>query len=337
MIGRAAPLLLLVSLAAPARAQTMLPTPLAPESATASPAPPTPPAPPVDPVARRRVFGRSGALRVFPLRGPGGPDLPYLRSVLAPSVARFRWIPLYGTRAALAGQPAFSADPTPPGATGMWRLEPEQATESPMLTVVTEVPFAAKRGGFLNGYHIGSYPTEGAGRTDVYAPPPGFIEVTPENQDVQLSEHFRLRQFLTKDQGEVWPKYVALRLELIDKLELVLQELQRMGVRADRMYVMSGFRTPQYNGPGGDGRAALSRHMYGDAADVWVDSDGDEYVDDLNGDGARDRRDIEVILRAVERVEQKHPELIGGAGLYYELGARSPFIHIDVRGTPTRW
>ena len=331
MIGRAAPLLLLLALAPSARAQSPLTASLAGEPVAA------PAAPGIDPAMRKRVFGRSGALRVFPLRGPAEVELPYLRSVLGPAVSRFRWMPLFGTRAPLAGQPAFSADLIAPGATGMWRLEAEHASDSPMLTVVTEVPFSAKRGGFLNGYHIGSYPTEGAGRTDVYAPPPAFIEVTPENQDAPLSEHFHLRQFLTHDQGNVWPKYVALRLELIDKLELVLQELQRMGIRADRMHVMSGFRTPQYNGPGGDGRAALSRHMYGDAADVWVDSDGDGYTDDLNGDGARDRRDVEVVLRAVERVEQKHPELMGGAGLYYELGTRSPFIHIDVRGTPTRW
>ena len=40
---------------------------------------------------------------------------------------------------------------------------------------------------------------------------------------------------------------------------------------------MSGFRTPQYNKGGGNtgGRAGLSRHMYGDAADIFIDSNGD--------------------------------------------------------------
>jgi uncharacterized protein YcbK (DUF882 family) len=82
---------------------------------------------------------------------------------------------------------------------------------------------------------------------DAYAPPSGFIEVTPENQDLQVSTHFRLRNFLTKDQFGVWPKYLALDMRLIDKLELVLQELNAMGVRAENVAVMSGFRTPAYN------------------------------------------------------------------------------------------
>ena len=205
------------------------------------------------------------------------------------------------------------------------------------LAVITSVPFERKRGGYLNGYHIGRYSTEGSGRTDAYAPPEGFIEVTRENQDFQISEHFRLRQFITKDQGSIWPKYVALDLRLIDKLELVLQELNAMGVRADAMHVMSGFRTPQYNGPGGNGRASLSRHTYGDAADVWVDSDGNGFMDDLNGDGRSDLDDARVMMRAVERVEARYPELIGGAGVYVANSAHGPFIHIDVRGRRARW
>ena len=51
-----------------------------------------------------------------------------------------------------------------------------------------------------------------------YAAPAGFIEVTPENQNFQVSEHFRLKQFLTKDQHNVWPKYLPLDPLLVDKL-----------------------------------------------------------------------------------------------------------------------
>ena len=289
-------------------------------------------------MAAEKVTGRSGALRVAVIRALGALELPFLETVSGPGGARLRWTPLFGTRTELLGQPVFTGDLLAPGNPGVWRLEADQPSPaSPLLTVITQVPFAAKQQGKLNGYRIGSYPTEGRGRSDRYAPPEGFIEVTPENQDLQISEHFRLRQFLTKDQATVWPKYVALRLQLIDKLELVIQELHRMGIRADRMHVMSGYRTPQYNGPGGDGRATLSRHMYGDAADVWIDNDGDGSMDDLNGDGRENIRDSEVILRAVERVEQKHPELVGGAGVYRANEAHGPFIHIDVRGERSRW
>jgi uncharacterized protein YcbK (DUF882 family) len=335
MIGRTARLFLATSAAAlfavgDARAQASFSPPLLPAGTGGMPTVAS-----VD--ARERVFGRSGALRVYPLRRLDGMELPYLQAVTAPTSTRFRWVPLFGTQTALLGKPVFSAEVGAPGSVGMWRLEGEHAVDSPMLTVITEVPLSAKRQGVLNGYRVGTYPTEGSGRDDAYAPPAWFIEVTPENQDIQVSEHFRLRQFVTKDQANVWPKYVALRLELIDKLELVIQELNRMGIRADHMYVMSGFRTPQYNGPGGDGRAQLSRHMYGDAADVWVDSDRNGYIDDLNGDGLRDRRDVDVIMRAVQRVEQKYPELVGGAGMYYESDTHGPFIHIDVRGNLARW
>jgi uncharacterized protein YcbK (DUF882 family) len=286
--------------------------------------------------AAERVYGRSGALRatVVSVADPLD-DLLVLAGTRAES--RFRWRPLFGTRTALLGEPAYSSLLAAPETPGVWRLELEGEGATPPLTVITKVPFSEKNRGMLNGYHIGTYPTEGGNRSDGYAPPRGFIEVTPENQDLQVSEHFQLRHFLTKDQFAVWPKYLALSLDLIDKLELVMQELQRMGIRAERMHVMSGFRTPQYNGPGEGGRAALSRHMWGDAADVWIDSDGSGHMDDLNGDGRVDHRDAEVILLAVERVERKHPELVGGVGVYTWNGERGPFIHIDVRGVASRW
>ena len=111
-----------------------------------------------------------------------------------------------------------------------------------------------------------------------YANPDGFIEVTPENADTHVSEHFRLRDFLTHDQANVWPKYLVLREALVDKLELVIAESGgAAAIRCSHMTVMSGFRTPQYNATGGNtgGRDELSRHMYGDASDVFVDNDGD--------------------------------------------------------------
>jgi uncharacterized protein YcbK (DUF882 family) len=158
--------------------------------------------------------------------------------------------------------------------------------------------------------------------------------VTRQNQDARVSEHFRLRDFLTHDQQDVWPKYVVLRDELLEKLELVIDELNASGVPARRVTVMSGFRTPQYNENGGDpsGRAELSRHQYGDAADIFIDNDGDGRMDDLNGDGRVDSRDAAVIQRAVDRVDAKHPELIGGVGLYRATSAHGPFAHVDVRG-----
>jgi uncharacterized protein YcbK (DUF882 family) len=289
-----------------------------------------------------RAFGRSGMLRLSVVRVSEGMETLFVRHTQGVDDVTYRWEPLFGTQPEpLGGEVRLNAGLVAPSQPGYWKLvlrRNDEQHEVNDLTVVTQVPFDRKRNGRLNGYLIGTYPTEGSGRTDHYAPPAGFIEVTPETLDVHISKHLRVGQFLTKDQFTVWPKYVALDLRLIDKLELVMQELHAMGVRAERMHIMSGFRTPSYNGPGEGGRALLSRHTFGDAADVWIENGARSgYIADLNGDGRQDLRDAEVIVQAVERVEQKYPELVGGVGLYRELGARGPFVHIDVRGNRSRW
>jgi uncharacterized protein YcbK (DUF882 family) len=209
------------------------------------------------------------------------------------------------------------------------------------FSVITLVPFAKKQGGHIGTYYLGSWPFEKGGtpKTPAYANPTGFIEVTQENADTPISEHFHLRDFLTKDQPNVWPKYLLLNPKLLDKLELTIQELEAMGHPVKRVHIMSGFRTPEYNHGGGntEGRANLSRHMYGDASDIFVDNDGNGAMDDLNHDGRVDVRDAEVILQAVERVESKNPSLVGGVGVYSACCGHGPFTHIDVRGYRARW
>ena len=85
-----------------------------------------------------------------------------------------------------------------------------------------------------------------------------------------------------------------------------------------------------YNKGGGNtgGRANLSRHMYGDAADLAVDADGD---------GRITITDELLVMLAVERVEERHPDLVGGLGLYTSRRFRTPYVHIDARGKRTRW
>jgi hypothetical protein len=205
---------------------------------------------------------------------------------------------------------------------------------------ITMRPFADKIGGRIGSYRIGFFPAEQRGvRSEAYGNPEGFLEVTSGNQDTPISEHFRLRDFLTHDQTHVWPKYLVLREPLVDKLELVLAELRDMGIPARALRVMSGFRTPQYNaqGVGAGGRVQDSRHQYGDAADVYVVNGGRDWMSDLNRDGRVDTRDARVLAQAAERVEQAHPELIGGVGIYKATAAHGPFVHIDVRGTRARW
>ena len=203
---------------------------------------------------------------------------------------------------------------------------------------VTLKPWKEKTGNYVNAYHVGRWPGERRNMPGNYDNPIGFIEVTPDNKDLRLSTHFTLSSFITHDQANVWPKYVVMREELLDKLELVLTTLEAQGVKTRNVVILSGFRTPQYNSRASfEGAAYASRHQYGDAADIIIDADGNGRMDDLNRDGDINFMDTDVINRAVERVERQYPELVGGLGLYRAIGPSGPFAHIDVRGTRARW
>lgn len=233
---------------------------------------------------------------------------------------------------------------------GIWRLAAAVGSALKPIgefSLISVRPRSEKLNGRVGLYYIGKWPGE-TGRAvkapknapvERYQPPSGFIEVTQANADTRVSEHFTLRDFLTHDQPNVWPKYLVLEMRNVDKLELVLSDLQEHGLDVSGVTVMSGFRTPQYNKGGGitGGRAGLSRHMYGDAADILIDSNHDGVMDDLNHDGKISIADSRVIQQAVDRVEAAHPELVGGAGVYPAESGHGPFIHIDSRGYRARW
>ena len=221
---------------------------------------------------------------------------------------------------------------------GMYAARTDDLDEP--FNFITMRPFSDKVAGRIGTYNIGFFPSEKRSpRSAAYTNPEGFVEVTAGNQFTPVSENFTLSDFLTHDQVRVWPKYLVLREPLLDKLELVIAELGRMGVPVKRMKVMSGFRTPQYNQPGvgAGGRAQDSRHQFGDAADVYVVNGERDWMSDINRDGRVDTRDAQVLAQAAERVEKAHPDLIGGIGIYAATSAHGPFVHIDVRGVRARW
>ncbi|HKG94294.1 MAG TPA: hypothetical protein VKA84_20445 [Gemmatimonadaceae bacterium] len=225
-----------------------------------------------------------------------------------------------------------------PAAPGIYELP---SPGSPAAVAVL-APFARKVGSRVGGYDVGYWPGElrTIRSSSAYANPNGFIVVDEEDRDTPVSRHFRLGDFVTHDrQRNTWPKVVVLEEALLDKLELVLADLERHGVKADRAVILSGFRTPAHNLALGDGsgRARESRHQYGDAADLIIDVNGDGRMDDLNRDGRVDPNDVRVIERAVNRVERAYPDLVGGLGLYRGEGPAGPFAHIDVRGDLARW
>jgi hypothetical protein len=246
-----------------------------------------------------------------------------------------------GTPTALQGRPALQMllSGAPLDSPGVHALA-VSAPDGESLVVVTLAPMRSLRRARLDAYRVGRWPTRGAlARSTRYAPPDGFITVTPDNELTRVSKRFRLADFLTHDQQSVWPKVLVLRATLLDKLELIGDRLVKSGLPGS-LHVMSGFRTPQYNALGvgsRGGRARESRHMFGDAADVIVDADGDGIMDDLDGDGRITVRDARVLLAVAEGVEAQHPELVGGLSAYPANSAHGPFVHVDTRGVRARW
>ncbi|MEO7521331.1 MAG: D-Ala-D-Ala carboxypeptidase family metallohydrolase [Gemmatimonas sp.] len=202
-----------------------------------------------------------------------------------------------------------------------------QRLPNPRLAVL--VPFELKLGSSLNGYQIGRYPAEWS-RNEQGERPAGFAQVTKEQLDLPLTKHLKVRDFLTHDTQTIWPRYIAVDPRVLDKLELVLRELSRRRGEASMNFdvkVHSGFRTPAHNS-GVEGAARDSRHLYGDAADVAIDADGDGRLTIL---------DAYQVERAVDWVEKLHPELVGGLGVYSSRRFSTPYTHIDARGERKRW
>jgi len=242
---------------------------------------------------------------------------------------------------------ASSGDrPRPTSAGWTWRapMEPgvttlsvASASDHTELNVVTLVPSTTVSDQRINGYRLGAYPGEPLNGNPIYLPPDGFIELTPGNASLQLSPHFTLSQFPSKQSG-AYPKYLVLREQLLLKLELLLEKVNSEGIAADTFTIMSGYRTPYYNAA--IKNVPYSRHVYGGAADIYIDeSPRDDVMDDLNRDGRLDYRDAQFLYTIANRLfsEPKNAVLEGGLGVYQSTAAHGPFLHIDARQQLARW
>jgi hypothetical protein len=248
------------------------------------------------------------------------------RYVVRPAAGRL--VPLGTVRWAWTAPPA-------PGLYPIQVVAPDGA-DSVTLQAFVVVPYDRLAGDLLNGYRIGRYPEKPLRGLGGYGPPAGFVEVTRENEDVLVSPHFRLKQFLCK-QPAGSRKYVVLNERLLLALEYVLERVNEAGYRASTFHVMSGYRTPAYNRSLGNVR--YSQHQWGAAADIFLDENGDGVMDDLNGDGRSDMRDAQVLYRLIEAaaVRPGAQGLIGGIGKYSSTASHGPFVHVDVRDRRARW
>ena len=244
----------------------------------------------------------------------------------------YQWIEVRSNSSADVARPLHGDTLLVPLTPGFYELAVTRAgvvqrITEPRLAVL--VPFELKLGSTLNGYQIGRYPAEWA-HDDQAERPAGFVEVREADLDLQLTRHIKVRDFVTHDRQTVWPRYVAVDPRVLDKIELVMRELARRRGE-ERMdfdvEVHSGFRTPIHNSSV-EGSARDSRHLYGDAADVAIDADGD---------GKLTIFDAYRVEQAVDWVERLHPELAGGLGVYSSRRFSTPYCHIDARGERKRW
>ncbi len=266
-------------------------------------------------------FVRAGERVAFPLKVYG-----------APVGFTYQWVRVGSDESGDVARPLDGDTLLAPLEAGFYELSVArsgltQRIHTPRLAVL--VPFELKLGSTLNGYQIGRYPAEWS-RDEQGERPEGFVEVQEGQVDVALTRHLKVGDFITHDSQTRWPRYVAIDPRVLDKIELVLRELSRR--RGEErinfsIEVHSGFRTPLHNA-GVEGAARDSRHLYGDAADVAIDADGD---------GKMTIFDAYRVEMAVEWVERTHPEMAGGLGVYSSRRFATPYCHIDARGERKRW
>ncbi|MGQ0646639.1 MAG: D-Ala-D-Ala carboxypeptidase family metallohydrolase [Gemmatimonadaceae bacterium] len=273
------------------------------------------------------AHGRSRAVRMLTALPSSRLDLP-LELSASPAGVDYDWVPV-GALAPVSARRPLDGPIFAPSQPGFYRLAIVHGGERRILDSLTLgvlMPLTEKRGASINGYRIGFY--RGERRGDLEHAPAGFLEIDEADAELPVSQHLRIDDFLTHDNQTTWPRYLAMNPRLLDKLELVFEEIVRWrgssaGSQVD-VDVHSGFRTPLHNRrvprAAGD-----SRHQYGDAADIAVDANGDGHVTWV---------DVAMVARAVDVVERTHPDLVGGLGLYR---GGSPYAHIDVRGSRARW
>ena len=130
-------------------------------------------------------------------------------------------------------------------------------------------------------------------------------------------------------------QYIALVPDLLEKLEWLLEAVNQRGTRLDTFEVMSGFRTPFYNRL--IRNVVHSRHIYGSAADIFIDvNPRDGVMDDLNRDGRFDKKTPMFYITSPTPSAKRIPTS-RRRGQYSGNGAHGPFVHVDVRGFDARW
>ncbi len=205
-----------------------------------------------------------------------------------------------------------------------------------LVNIIVKVPLSQMKKGYLNGYKIGEYPEKPLNNNSVYAKPKGLIEVTKGMLNLKLSPNLTVSDFVCKQEGG-FPKYILVRERLLLKLEYIIDLLLDKNIKVSKFQFISGYRTPYYNKL--IGNVPYSRHIYGGAADIFIDEDNDGRMDDINRDNQFDQKDADYLYHLIDKNHrnEEYREYIGGLGTYKRTQTHPSFIHIDTRGDKARW
>ncbi len=173
---------------------------------------------------------------------------------------------------------------------------------------------------------------------DSYMPPPWWLRVTPQNTNFALVPGVTAGDLVipSEDTGEKHSDLVPVCYPMWLAVVAFRQELERRGIPAAALKIISMFRAPPYNR--GIGSGAYGRHIYGDAFDFYIDLENDGKASDLSRDGKRDRRDAYPIVALLEDLQDDGKIPMGGIGVYNTVGGdHEVTMHIDMRGHRATW
>ncbi len=203
------------------------------------------------------------------------------------------------------------------------------------VNVFVLTPMSSMQEGYIEGYRIDKYPTDTYKNMPKYLAPHGFVRVTEENVNMKVSPHFTLRQFLCK-QKSGYPKFVVMQSTTLLMLEDLLDEVNNNGFDIDTFGFISGYRTPYYNRS--IGNVKYSRHVFGDANDIFIDADKNGRMDDLNKDGKLTVDDVQILYNITSKFQDNSEgKYTGGVGKYRPKSHHGGFVHVDNRGYRARW
>jgi len=89
-------------------------------------------------------------------------------------------------------------------------------------------PYENKNGQYLEDFRIGYYPEIPADKKEMYSKPKGFLKIDQSLLELNLTPHFKMKQFLTGQSSDL-PQFIAIQESLILKLEFFLEEVNKAG------------------------------------------------------------------------------------------------------------